>query len=380
MKFKGVISAEGMNVLKRRFLPCLDKFGKQCYLLLTPGDVFFIQDAKEADGMQISARIDQACRLIPFYCLITTTIGRLDLTPYFLSSSPINPPQNSLFEPDSYIVESKADNCIAFTVSISLLLKAISAANDHDAQVLHIKLTTRAAPGPEPTQIRQRPMLLLNWHGESVGLGQELPVGDPLRNRQELNNLKTLSTLSTLCPFYVNIFPEINRITLSVDKLKPLATAITLTLTRHGDLHLTMQGTNITLGEGIPGFETFWEKDSNSNTSHGDDTSVLPVLHAVRMEDRLRETMALNQKWAMARATIEVSHLMKALHSAKMTIPERMLIGIRSVEDCGQGGGGGGGGSYVHIMFAYSHGADKHGKLPVSLFFKLPIKEDDDDL
>ena len=63
MKFKGIISNEGMRVLERQFLPCLEKFGKQCFMLITPDDVFILQDINDAHGMQTTARIDNVRQL-----------------------------------------------------------------------------------------------------------------------------------------------------------------------------------------------------------------------------------------------------------------------------------------------------------------------------
>ena len=64
MKFKGIISHEGMRALERQFLPCLEKFGKQCFLLLTPTDVYLLQDVDTTDGMQISARLENVSKRI----------------------------------------------------------------------------------------------------------------------------------------------------------------------------------------------------------------------------------------------------------------------------------------------------------------------------
>ena len=58
MKLKGVISHEGMRALERQFLPCLEKFGKQCFLLFTEKDVHLLQSIDATDGMQISARLE----------------------------------------------------------------------------------------------------------------------------------------------------------------------------------------------------------------------------------------------------------------------------------------------------------------------------------
>ena len=40
-----------------------------------------------------------------------------------------------------------------------------------------------------------------------------------------------------------------------VDRLKPLSDAVSLSLTKHGDLHLTIEGQGITLGESVPKLE-----------------------------------------------------------------------------------------------------------------------------
>jgi len=62
MKFKGNISHEGMTAL-RKILSAIEKFGSRCYLLFSPSDLYLIQDTVEADGMQVSARIDSVSRL-----------------------------------------------------------------------------------------------------------------------------------------------------------------------------------------------------------------------------------------------------------------------------------------------------------------------------
>jgi HUS1 checkpoint protein len=57
MRFKATISLDGLMALERRYLPTLEKFGKRCAVLLSPSEVYLVQDAHEADGMQISASL-----------------------------------------------------------------------------------------------------------------------------------------------------------------------------------------------------------------------------------------------------------------------------------------------------------------------------------
>ena len=42
--------------MSAEFLPCLEKHGKSCTLLLNPDDVHVIQQASDTDGMQITVR------------------------------------------------------------------------------------------------------------------------------------------------------------------------------------------------------------------------------------------------------------------------------------------------------------------------------------
>ncbi len=285
------------------------------------------------------------------------------------------------------MVESRADNRIAFTVSIPLLLKALRAAAAHDATALLAKLTTRAGAHADPSHGGPpplRPVLIFTWQGEHVALGQELPVGEPLRAGPDLTRIRALSEHAPLCPFYLDILPDLRRITACVDKLKALSDAARVSLLRHGDLHFSVDSLGVALGQGIPGFEVLWNREENDPE--------IPELQAERMDDRLREAAAVNaaavdeRAACLASALVEVDHLAKALHSAGMTMPERLLLGIRNAGESnldgdgrggGNGGGGGGGGSYVHFMFAWLHAQDEDGKFPLYIYFKCPIKEEE---
>ena len=79
MKFKGTLSCQGLRRLEKgiwscaicclfcascvlsgvsapEFLPCLEKHGKSCTLLLNPDDAHVIQQSSDTDGMQLTVR------------------------------------------------------------------------------------------------------------------------------------------------------------------------------------------------------------------------------------------------------------------------------------------------------------------------------------
>lgn len=331
-----------MRALERQFLPCLEKFGKQCYLLLTPTDVYLLQDVDTTDGLQVSARLEN----------------------------------NIIFEPNTCVIQSRNDNYVAFTISIPLFLKALRAADGYEADTLSVKLTTRSAPGTDPTQQRNRPMLIFSWQGDDVGLGQELPVGKPLQTEAELLTVRRLCNVTTMCPFYLDICPELRRITLCADKLKPLgASAVRLSLAKQGDLHLSIEGAGLTLGEGFPGLEALWENSNNNIEDNNGNPSQPVALTSERMEDRLREAQNLHDG-SVTTALVEIEHLVKTLHSAPPTRPQRLLCGIRSVDE-NMDVDTRGAGSFIHFMFVYQQGVDENGQFPMHLFYKLPIKEEE---
>ena len=258
------------------------------------------------------------------------------------------------------------NNVIAFHITIALFLKAIRASYSHEADLINIKLANRAAPGDGPTQNRTRPMLIFSCKGESVALAQEMPVGNPCKDAELADLQNRLCHPNVLCPFYLDICPHAEYIKLCVDKFKPLANDLRLSLTRQGDLHLSIIGNGVTLGQGIPGMEPLWHRAEGEPDP--------PQLISERMEDRLREAIALRDG-SVASALVDMKHLMTALHSALMTTPQRVLCGIRNV-DSNLNADTGAAGSYVHFMFSYEHPIGQDGKFPMELFFKLPIREE----
>jgi len=49
-------------------LPCLEKHGKSCHMLLSQDNSYFIQTTEDADGMQVAARCANVGRPPPPSC------------------------------------------------------------------------------------------------------------------------------------------------------------------------------------------------------------------------------------------------------------------------------------------------------------------------
>ncbi|XP_057859398.1 uncharacterized protein LOC131068219 isoform X2 [Cryptomeria japonica] len=56
MKFKGFLTDNGVYLLERKFVPALEKIGKNCHLYLTKDHVIFLHNVLNADGVQAIAQ------------------------------------------------------------------------------------------------------------------------------------------------------------------------------------------------------------------------------------------------------------------------------------------------------------------------------------
>jgi hypothetical protein len=235
MKFKAEITLEGMNALEKQFLPTMEKFGKTCYLFLTPTDVHLIQDQDNADGTQTSARLDNVrqkdARSAGANVLVLSQSLRAALNKkrkpprslmHFQRTKTTHPLdaldlQGYVFDTTSLVCQSLADNHIAFTITIATLLKVLRVARGHGAGSLRVKLTTRRAPSTNPEDGDSSvlcPMLVLFPQVEGLDISQEMPVGKPV-GHDLLLRLRDLRSVGTICTFYLDIYPVLVHLTVS---------------------------------------------------------------------------------------------------------------------------------------------------------------------
>lgn len=62
-----------------------------------------------------------------------------------------------LFEPGTYIIQSRHNNLVAFNFELALMLKVLKSVSGQDGGSLEVKLTRRAVPTAEPGERRPPP-------------------------------------------------------------------------------------------------------------------------------------------------------------------------------------------------------------------------------
>lgn len=167
MKFKAFLTENGVSLLEKRFIPALEKMGKACHLYLTRDHALFLHNLLNGDGIQSVAQFRK----------------------------------ETLF--DDYRISSQNDDRIAFSIDLSLLLRALrssvaicseysaATATANDANRLQIKLVKKLPPNcTNPT-----PFLTFETRGFKSAVIQDIPISKPLSRAQvvELQNALDLA-------------------------------------------------------------------------------------------------------------------------------------------------------------------------------------------
>ena len=109
MKFKAVISDDGLRLLRKGFAPSLERFGKTAQVLLGPEDVHLFQDTNNTDGPYVHVTLQR----------------------------------EALFEGGQVHIGSKYKNLIAFQLDIPNLIRVLHGAINVGASSLEVKLALR---------------------------------------------------------------------------------------------------------------------------------------------------------------------------------------------------------------------------------------------
>ncbi|OWM81848.1 uncharacterized protein LOC116199144 [Punica granatum] len=218
MKFKAFLTDNGVSLLEKRFLPALDKLGKLCHLYLTRDHFFFLHNLLNGDGVQSIAQFR---------------------TP-------------ALF--DDYRISSQNDDRIAFSVDVSLLLRAVrssaavrtddgSAASSDQDHCLQIKLVKKLpANSTQPL-----PFLTFETKGHRSAVIQDVPISKPL-SRALVLELQTALDAAQSLPMTLVQVPDMNQLQGFMDRMRHVGDSLNVSISKCGDLHLQISTTLITLG------------------------------------------------------------------------------------------------------------------------------------
>ena len=187
MKFKAVISDEGLRLLQKGFAPTLERFGKTAQVLLGPEDVHLIQDTNNTDG--------------PF---VHATLQR-----------------EALFEGGQVHIGSKYKNLIAFQLDIPNLIRVLHGARNVSASSLEVKLALRELCVDLSTgAMAKKPFLTFTSRDANLDMRYDLPISAPYQST-EVEELVQYTDQPTVCPYYLNLQgPELLRVHGALDKLK----------------------------------------------------------------------------------------------------------------------------------------------------------------
>ncbi|KAK9809651.1 hypothetical protein WJX73_000253 [Symbiochloris irregularis] len=226
MKFRATFSDRGLKLLEKGFLPCMEKHGKTCTLLAGPTELHFVQLEKDTDGMHVTARWAKEV----------------------------------LF--DAYSCHSQCNNKVAFTIDITLMLRVLRSAHTNAADSVDMKLCMRTLPSATPASAIDgspgvsKPFLAFSSKGNNMNMVQDMPVSKPM-NRSEIEEQEKGKDLSEMCPFYLDLLPDILRLQALVDKLKGLSSTATLVVTRQGHLHLQAAAPSVHVASEIQGLDVY---------------------------------------------------------------------------------------------------------------------------
>ncbi|XP_057447661.1 uncharacterized protein LOC130739405 [Lotus japonicus] len=217
MKFKAFLTENGVILLERRFIPALEKMGKTCHLYLTKDHAIFLHNLLNGDGIQSIAQFRK----------------------------------EALF--DDYRISSQNDDRIAFSIDLSLLLRALrssvavssqySAASAANPNRLQIKLVKKLPPNStNPT-----PFLTFETSGFKSAVIQDIPISKPL-SRAQVVELQNALDLAQDLPQTLLQVPDLIQMLNFVDRMKHVGDVVNVFISKYGDLRVQVSTTLISLG------------------------------------------------------------------------------------------------------------------------------------
>ncbi|GFP92020.1 checkpoint protein hus1 [Phtheirospermum japonicum] len=286
MKFKALLTDNGINLLEKRILPALDKIGKACHLYLTRDHAFFLHNLLNADGVQ--------------------SIAQFKI--------------ESLFH--DYRISSQNDDRIAFSIDLSLLHRALRSiltiyATDRsilDSNGLQIKLVKKLPP--HSTQAT--PFLTLEAKGHKSAVVQDVPVSKPL-SRADVQELQLAVETGQEIPATLVRAPDLNSLQSFVDRMKHVGDVMGVTVTKYGDLHLQISTSLITLGAEFRKLMVLGER---AGGAHGEEN----LSAQVRIERAVQRGDAMT-------VDVSVKHFFKCLQYS-LAKPDCAFYGIAPQGAC----------------------------------------------
>ncbi|EFJ20497.1 hypothetical protein SELMODRAFT_108915 [Selaginella moellendorffii] len=308
MKFKAFFTDKGVTTLEKKFVPAFEKIGKTCYVYLTRTHVTLMHNAVNADGVQAIAQFKEAL----------------------------------LF--DDYRISSQNEDRIAFALDLNLLLRALKSSVSMDGDKLQIKLVKKRPSLNE----RPMPYLTLESKGFRSAVVQDIPISQPL-SRGDVQELQdTIDAVHNLPRTLVQM-PDLGQLQILVDRLKNVGEALDVAVTFHGDVHLQVSTTLVSIGSEFRRLQVLGERAAAGSTL---DATASP---ATRLEQALARGEASSVQ-------VKIKHFAKSLQCS-LTRPDTCYVGVAPSL------------SYLVMKFQFYAPATHHPDTAVTLHYRLPVLE-----
>ena len=158
-----------------------------------------------------------------------------------------------VFEAENFVCQSKHQfNMIAFEGELKLFERVLHGAFTNQADGLELKLSLRRLPNAPPppagaeagaanttantANTITRPFLTFTSKGSNLNMVQELPISKPLAST-EVDALISVIRSESVCPYYVDLIPVVEKLNNAVTTLKKISETIQVSLVRNGDAH-----------------------------------------------------------------------------------------------------------------------------------------------
>ncbi|TKY50217.1 Checkpoint protein hus1-like [Spatholobus suberectus] len=215
MKFKALVTENGVNLLEKRFLPALEKMGKSCHLCLTREHAMFLHNLLNGDGVQSIAQFRK----------------------------------EALFH--DYRISSQNDDRIAFALDLALLLRAlrsaVAVASHYSSAAAPARLEIKLVKKLPPNSTQPMPFLTLETRGYKSAVIQDIPISKPL-SRAQVTELQSALDMAQDLPQTLVQVPDLSQLLNLVDRMKQVGDVVNVFISKHGDLSVQVSTTLISLG------------------------------------------------------------------------------------------------------------------------------------
>ncbi|KNA20430.1 hypothetical protein SOVF_051790 [Spinacia oleracea] len=217
--------------------------GKICHVYLTRDHIFFLHNLLTNDGVQSIAQFRK----------------------------------DALFS--EYRISSQNEDRIAFSLDLSLLLRALRSAAAISSAVdrLQIKLVKKLPP----SSTNPMPFLSFETKGYASAVIQDIPISKPLSRAQLLELQTALDDAQDLPRTLVGV-SELDRLSNFVERMKQLGDVMGVEIGKNGELGLKVSSSLVTLGAEFKRLMIVGEDSEESNNGDGGMSVLVSMKHFVK--------------------------------------------------------------------------------------------------